>query len=216
MISWKWLISLVVFVIGVGVIAHLILHQSDSIKPILCTGSMDPTITCFDTITFRNHPTPSDLQIGTVITFRLTDKCDLDSKHLIMHRVIDTKILNKIQYFRTQGDHNVTDDGCWIPFENVLYYVVKVEQIDNDQAKILLSRVWLAETVMLYQVREAAILQQEMQDLRECESCSVDALNQTIDQYNHLTTDYNHQIKKVVRLRLQLQEFRDGPFLGVK
>ena len=93
----------------------------------LCTGSMEPTISCLDTVTWITEFDPSVIVEGAVISFNPDcqethfDKDDRGTAH----RVIDIKVENDVYHFWPRGDGNEEDDGCWIPHGNVEGYAVK-------------------------------------------------------------------------------------------
>ena len=93
----------------------------------LCTGSMEPTLTCLDTMTWITEFDPSVIVEGSIISFNPrcsethADKDDIGTAH----RVIDIRVENNIYHFWPRGDGNEEDDGCWIPHGNVGAYAVE-------------------------------------------------------------------------------------------
>lgn len=124
--------------------------------PLACTGSMEPAISCKDVVTVITNPTPEDIVVGAVVTY-WTESSEpmlykfkgLDflptcyswscpdtslgcrgelSNSLIMHRVIATRTFSGEKHYRMQGDANYTHDGCWVPFKNIIEYVVEINK----------------------------------------------------------------------------------------
>lgn len=90
-----------------------------------CTGSMEPTITCLDALTFLTNPHPEDIVEGTTIAY---EPCRADWSGLTLHRVIDIKVEDGTYYYWPQGDNNDEPDGCWVAFPAVTGYVVELNQ----------------------------------------------------------------------------------------
>gem|GEM_PF-2801103 len=109
----------------------------------LCTGSMDPKITCMDTAEYLTNFKPEDVIRGTIISFIST--CDLSGDR-ISHRVIDIKIEGGEYFYRTKGDNNSEDDGCWIPSKAVAGYMISLTKGSDSVMEGLLSYVWSLET----------------------------------------------------------------------
>jgi hypothetical protein len=158
-----------------------LLPQLNSNEVIQCTGSMDPAITCFDQVTLLTNPLESEIVVGAVIVFSPTIDCDFSPPYMpghafgdrsgipsmrVMHRVTERKAATNpmsFGYFRTKGDNNDTDDGCWIPFGRVESYVVAVKKSDNPEALALLEQLWaIAPQQALYYN-----LQERIQRLRD-------------------------------------------------
>ncbi|MCE2466293.1 MAG: hypothetical protein J4G01_09575 [Dehalococcoidia bacterium] len=92
-----------------------------------CTGSMEPTLGCLDSVTWITEFEPSMIVEGAVISFNPNcwethaDKDDVNTAH----RVIDIKFEDDVYHFWPRGDGNEEDDGCWIPHGNVEGYAVE-------------------------------------------------------------------------------------------
>ena len=92
-----------------------------------CTGSMEPTLGCLDSVTWITEFEPSMIVEGTIISFNPNcwethaDKDDVNTAH----RVIDIKFEDDVYHFWPRGDGNEEDDGCWIPHGNVEGYAVE-------------------------------------------------------------------------------------------
>ena len=96
-------------------------------RELYCTGSMEPKLTCMDTITLLRNYNAADITIGTVISFNPDPEC-YDDLGSILHRVVDIKTDVGQLYFQTKGDNNDDVDECWVPAEDVLGYVVAVQK----------------------------------------------------------------------------------------
>lgn len=85
----------------------------------LCTGSMEPEITCLDQFIEKRVTTLADIDIGSVVGFRDT-ACwpDHDAAWMTSHRVIEMRETAQGMEYLTQGDANL-DADCWIPFKAV-------------------------------------------------------------------------------------------------
>ena len=102
-----------------------------------CTGSMEPTLTCLDTITLLSNFYAADITVGTIIVFESDPVCfELDST---IHRVVDIKTVSGRLHFQTKGDNVPYVDKCWVPAENVEGYVVAVQKNTRPQNERLRS-----------------------------------------------------------------------------
>ena len=102
-----------------------------------CTGSMEPTLTCLDTITLLSNFYAADITVGTIIVFESDPECfELDS---IIHRVVDIKTVSGQLHFQTKGDNVPYVDKCWVPAENVEGYAVAVQKNTRPQNERLRS-----------------------------------------------------------------------------
>ena len=111
----------------------------------LCTGSMEPKITCLDSATMLSNFRPQDVTVGTVISFKPTPKCDVTSGNL-SHRVVKIKVVRGVHYYWPKGDNSDKADNCWIPESNVNGYIIKLHKGTNAQNKGLRSSVNAAES----------------------------------------------------------------------
>lgn len=92
-----------------------------------CTGSMEPTLTCLDTITLLHHFYPEEIDVGHIISY--SPPCgDPTSDRNILHRVIDIRYHRGEYQFAAQGDNASSRDDCWIPNKNVRGYVIDVQR----------------------------------------------------------------------------------------
>ncbi len=111
----------------------------------LCTGSMEPKITCLDEVTWLENPKPEDIVVGSVISFYpdcSTEEVVEDAAGTA-HRVMDIKVENSVYSYWPKGDNNREADGCWVPFENVQGYVIEIHkgvQPENATLRGLVNR----------------------------------------------------------------------------
>ena len=92
-----------------------------------CTGSMEPAITCLDTVTWNYNFTPDDLVVGA--TVRVPNRaCDLAAEpSTFAHRVIDIRTVAGQPEYLTKGDANPEPD-CWVPFHRINAYIIDIEK----------------------------------------------------------------------------------------
>ena len=93
-----------------------------------CTGSMEPTMTCLDLVTWDNDFAPEDITVGMVISY---DPNCWDEEAVgigTSHRVMDIKVEDGVHYYWPKGDGNAEPDGCWIPHTSVYGYVTAVQK----------------------------------------------------------------------------------------
>ena len=93
-----------------------------------CSGSMEPKLTCLDEGTYLENFRPEDIVVGATISFTAVEDCKISGRGQVTHRVIAIKEADGTYFFRTKGDNNRGDDGCWIPDENVDGYLVEIHK----------------------------------------------------------------------------------------
>ena len=94
---------------------------------VLCSGSMEPKLTCLDEILIVTNPRPEDIIVGSLISFDVGEKCE-DGINAALHRVIDVKIEDDTYYYWPKGDANDEPDGCWVSESDVLSYVTDIRK----------------------------------------------------------------------------------------
>ena len=93
----------------------------------VCTGSMEPKITCMDSVVELRDFRPEDIIVGAVIAFyKPGDDPDNAFTSQVLHRVMGIKTEDSVRYFWTKGDANREPDGSWVPEGNVTAYVVSI------------------------------------------------------------------------------------------
>ena len=93
-----------------------------------CTGSMEPQITCLDRVHLAPPTDPEDIVVGVVIN--VDPHCgegDGDGRG-VAHRVTAIKVRNGVHYYATKGDAIGAVDTCWIPYSDVLEYLIAVDK----------------------------------------------------------------------------------------
>ena len=126
---------------------------------LLCTGSMEPALTCLDEVTIRTDFAPADITVGTIIDF-LSSPVDCPVREGI-HRVVDVKVEDGVHYYWTKGDNAEADD-CWLPESYVHGYVVDVhvgvrpenadlrESVNDSKARLDEARAKYREAAAAY------------------------------------------------------------------
>jgi len=181
-----------------------------------CTGSMEPTITCLDILSLVANPLPMDIEIGTVIAFNPWSlNCALIVDALVMHRVIEEKGVGKDKQFRTQGDNNTRDDGCWVPMSAIEYYLVDIEKGDNPEAMAIIEKIAALEKAQIEATvkLDADFLEIEKikRGLMYCEPvggrdvCPVSHVNNLSNAYNLGLIHFVQQRDTIWELRADLQ-----------
>ncbi len=121
-------------------------------RPLTCSGSMLPRISCTDKAIVRTDVPVEDIQKGHAIIFVPPDDedCRFPPKGMILHRVVEKSQLAGVRrpsgefglyLFLTKGDNNDSSDGCWIPETNVLGVVAAVEEDLYPELKSVEDRV---------------------------------------------------------------------------
>ena len=106
-----------------------------------CTGSMEPKLTCLDSVTWLNNFDPEDIEVGTFIRFKTTEECDGGAGNDLAHRVLDIKIENGVRHYWPAGDANEEPDGCWIPEDRVDGYMIGLDKDAHPENAQLRSNV---------------------------------------------------------------------------
>ncbi len=131
-----------------------------------CTGSMEPKITCMDTAVYLTNFKPEDIVLGSIVSYTnkyasppnaaiacifREGRCERERplpdcpEDRISHRVINIKTENGKYFYRTKGDSNSEDDGCWIPSDYVNGYMISLTKGSDSVMEELLSRIWVLE-----------------------------------------------------------------------
>ncbi len=112
--------------------------ERENVTGFLCTGSMEPAITCLDTATWTRPLRPEEVTVGTVITFA-NSACwgDDAGRGTTAHRVADVRVDGGIRYYWPKGDALPNADGCWVPHGAVRGYIIAVHR-NTEPANALL------------------------------------------------------------------------------
>lgn len=117
---------------------------------VACTGSMRPAIDCGDRVSYEPVLPDTPLEIGDIITFRLSDQdVDVDrdcpwiaeswdlqsvsaltgtNSIYIIHRVIRKVQGSYPEAFITSGDNNFFEDDCAVKKPSIVLKVVEIEK----------------------------------------------------------------------------------------
>ena len=106
----------------------------------LCTGSMEPTITCLDEATWLRDFRPEDIAIGATIAFKPNCWEDDEDARGAAHRVMDIRVEEGIHYYWPKGDGAREPDGCWVPHTNVQGYVIDIHRDVRPANAVLRER----------------------------------------------------------------------------
>lgn len=98
-------------------------HDGVAVTKALCSGSMEPTITCDDMLILYKPTSLTDLDEGDVIYFRtpnLSCTGTLDGRFRL-HRISNVISGSRGLLFQTKGDADLIPDECLVPSEDVLF-----------------------------------------------------------------------------------------------
>ena len=124
--------------------APLILGRDSTFRRgFLCTGSMEPVITCLDEATYLADFDAANIVVGATIAFDGA-ACGGDGIS-IAHRVRGMKEIGGIYYFYPKGDASRVDDGCWVPHTDVHGYIIAIHRNVRPENAKLRNRVNAAE-----------------------------------------------------------------------
>ena len=89
----------------------------------LCSGSMEPTITCDDLLILHTPASPTDLDEGDIIYFRKPNSgCSSTLEGCFtLPRIVNVISDNRGLLFQTKGDALANPDVCLVPADDVLF-----------------------------------------------------------------------------------------------
>ena len=93
----------------------------------LCTGSMEPLLTCLDTGVLMPAVAPGEIDVGAIIVYA-GSACGPDALGSTIHRVIDVQEVDGVHYYWPKGDALAAADGCWVPETAVYGYLVALRK----------------------------------------------------------------------------------------
>lgn len=106
----------------------LLAMQGTRVEGFLCTGSMEPKLTCLDTATWMQDFAPHEIVRGAIISFD-NRACWSDAVGgRSAHRVVERRIVGGVYYYWPKGDAQANADGCWVPHTAVDGYVIEVQR----------------------------------------------------------------------------------------
>ena len=146
----------------------------------LCTGSMEPKITCLDSATWLDNYNPADVVVGSVISFAAPPECQLGNAH-VAHRVLNTREEGGVYWYWPKGDALADADGCWVPHTRVYSYLVELSKDAYPENSGLRERVNAATaerdaTYARFRAAEAVYTQRHQQFCGHApDACRLDA-----------------------------------------
>ena len=124
-------------VVGLESRRRALLVRSE-VSEILCTGSMEPVLTCLDSVTVLTNFRQEDIVVGSIISFFEDGNTDTTP---ILHRVLELKVENGVYYFWPQGDAADEPDGYWVPEDWVEGYVTELHKNSHPENAALRNEV---------------------------------------------------------------------------
>lgn len=113
----------------------------------IVSASMTPKIKVYDVIINVKAKSPSDINVGDIITFKSTSAFTYDMT--ITHRVIDVQIVNGEYEYITKGDFNEIPDMAPAKYSNVIGIAkVKLPQLGRIQVFVASKYGWLLVVVV--------------------------------------------------------------------
>ena len=106
----------------------------------LCTGSMEPKITCLDSATWLDNFKPANVVVGSVISFAAPPECQLGNAH-VATRVLDIREEGGVYWYWPKGDALADADGCWVPHTRVYSYLIELDKDVYPENSSLRNRV---------------------------------------------------------------------------
>lgn len=106
----------------------LLAVQRQRVEGFLCTGSMEPKITCLDTATWMRDFTPDEIVVGAVISFDNRACLGEDAAGRSAHRVLAIQVIDGVHYYWPKGDALAEPDGCWVPYTAVDGYLIELHE----------------------------------------------------------------------------------------
>jgi hypothetical protein len=177
--------------------------QHERVEGFLCTGSMEPKITCLDTATWVTVFSPEEIVKGTVISFD-NRACWPDAvAGRTAHRVQDTYLEDGVLHYWPRGDAHENSDGCWVPSTAVHGYIIELHKDTVPANAVLRDNVNAANDAYL-EARGAYVdVIEQYCGHREPERCSVSLeaplgreaqrlLAISMDAYDHYNCWYNN------------------------
>lgn len=144
------LISIAVFLFYYFVSVKII-NKGKSNVPLsiytIVSTSMVPTINKYDVIINLQYDSPSDVEVGDVITFISTSW--ISAGKTVTHRVVDIQIINGEYYYTTKGDNNPVQDSSSAGYEKLIgKAVLKLPQLGRVQAFVASKFGWLVVVII--------------------------------------------------------------------
>ena len=157
----------------------------------LCTGSMEPDISCLDRVKILTNFQPEEIQKDYIIVFEAKD-CESLGDGDTMHRVVDIAIDEGRYTFETRGDRSFANDGCWTPASRVLGYVTEIEKDvvpENTALRNLVNEAY--ENFIGIRNQVMAFREQHCPEVPQGEQCPIPLENQA--EGNALADEYDYR-----------------------
>ncbi len=99
--------------------------QRQQVEGFLCTGSMEPVLTCLDTATWMRDFAPGEIVVGAVINYDNSACWGDAAVGRTAHRVVDIQVIDGVHHYWPKGDAHAHPDGCWVPHTAVNGYIIE-------------------------------------------------------------------------------------------
>ena len=109
---------------------------------LMCTGSMEPALTCLDLMVAQPVFTAADITVDSIIR---VSSCGAR----FTHRVVAIRNVRERRYYQTKGDAHPEPDNCWIPHHDVYGLIVDIERNAVPQNSALRDGVNAAKALIL-------------------------------------------------------------------
>ena len=184
-----------------GMRQPLILAYNDTERTgFLCTGSMEPKITCLDEMSWLTDYRPEDITVGTTIAFTPDCLSDTPETNFTAHRVVEITVRNGVHYYWPKGDNNLEADGCWVPEHHVNGYLIEIHKNVNMENEHLRRMVNGAYSAMLNATARYLDLVEQVCGVRDIDACpnwrirqaSTQMLEAVLRAYDTADRAWNH------------------------
>ena len=183
----------------------LLARRHERVEGFLCTGSMEPKITCLDTATWATVFSPDEIVKGAVISFSNRACWPDATAGRSAHRVVDTYLEDGVLHYWPKGDAHDHADGCWVPSTAVHGYIIELHKDTVPENAALRDNVNAANAAYRA-AREAYVdVIEQYCGHREPERCSVslanplgrraqELLRRSLEAYEHYNCWYNNAV----------------------
>ena len=189
-----------------------------TISNLSCTGSMEPKLTCLDRARWLANYDPNDIVVGAVIAFTPSEDCNLTyTSALVSHRVIEIRTEGGLA-FRTRGDNNFEDDGCWIVSEDIIGYITALYKNVRPEFAPLRDRVNAAHASLVSTRTAWVTARDEYEDYvsRYCPNytCRTGTYNKASRLFNKVETARVEYEKAIAQYECKLEEAKSSGEIG--
>ena len=106
----------------------LLAMQGEWVQGFLCTGSMEPKLTCLDAARWTRPVSQDEIVTGTVIIYDNRACWTGAGGGRSAHRVVDIKVVDGVHHYWPKGDALPRADGCWVPYTAVQGYIIELQR----------------------------------------------------------------------------------------